>query len=302
MSTDAFVAQAPGIQQGARSGLSPLWRSWLHASCSLSGRIGLILVLLHIGVALAAPYVAPYDPTAMDTTAVRSAPSAAHPFGTDKLGRDVLSRTLLGGRAALLVTIVGTGLAMTCGGMLGITLAYLGGPADEIMMRFVDAVLAIPRLLILLVAASVLGTGDGVLILALGLLYGVEVVRIARATTLDFVASDFILAAHAIGARQRTIIFRELLPNVWNILLVDGAMRWSWMLLSFSALSFLGFGVMPPTPDWSLMIADDRALLALAPWATFFPLAAISTLIVGVNLLAGALAVDQGLEPRGRAV
>jgi peptide/nickel transport system permease protein len=120
-------------------------------------------------------------------------------------------------------------------------------------------------------------------------------VRIARATTLDFVARDFIRAAYATGVRPRNIIMRHLLPNVLDILLVEGALRWSWMLLTFSALSFLGFGVVPPTPDWGLMIASSRDVLALAPWATFFPILAISTLIIGVNLLAGALAKAIGL-------
>lgn len=280
---------------------SPLWDIWLGLRRSPSGMIGLIIVLLHMSLALAAPYIVPYDPAEFDKTAVRAAPSAAHFFGTDKLGRDVFTRTLLGGRIALLVTIAGTALAMTWGGLLGITLGYLGGMVDELVLRVVDAVLALPRLLILLLIVSLFGTSTGVLIVALGFLLGVAVIRIARATTLDFVARDFVLAAYAIGARRRTVILRELLPNVLDILIVEGAMRWSWMLLSFSTLSFLGFGVAPPTPDWGLMIANSRDLLALAPWATFFPIAAISTLIIGVNLFAGALAKAIGLD-RGGAV
>ena len=280
---------------------SPVWDIWLGLRRSPSGVVGLIIVVLHIVLALAAPAIVPYDPVAFDTAAIRAAPSVEHPFGTDKLGRDVFTRTLLGGRIALLVTMVGTGLAITWGGLLGMTLAYVGGIVDELVMRLVDAVLALPRLLILLLIASLFGTETGVLIVALGFLFGIAVIRIARATTLDFVARDFVLAAYAMGARRRTIILRELLPNVLDILLVEGALRWSWMLLSFSALSFLGFGVTPPTPDWGLMIADGRELLALAPWTSFFPIAAISTLIIGVNLLAGALAKAIGLDRRGGA-
>ncbi len=297
LETNKFI----NTQAASQPGQSPLWDIWLGLRRSPSGMIGLIIVTLHISLALAAPYIVPYDPLEFDTSAVRAAPSAAHLFGTDKLGRDVFTRTLLGGRIALLVTIVGTGLAIAWGGLLGITLAYVGGMVDEVAMRLVDAILALPRLLILLLIASLFGTDTGVLILALGFLYGVAVTRIARATTLDFVARDFVLAAYAMGARPRTIIFRELLPNVLDILLVEGALRWSWMLLSFSALSFLGFGVTPPTPDWGLMIANSRDLLALAPWATFFPIGAISTLIIGVNLLAGALAKAIGLDRGGGA-
>ena len=241
----------------------------------------------------------PYDPVTFDTTAIRAAPSVEHLFGTDKLGRDIFTRTLLGGRIALLVTMVGAGLAVTWGGLLGITLGYLGGLIDDLMMHLVDALLALPRLLILLLIASLFGTSAGILILALGFLYGIAVIRIARATTVDFVARDFVLAAYALGARRRTIILRELLPNVFDILLVEGALRWSWMLISFSALSFLGFGVAPPAPDWGLMIANSRDILALAPWATFFPIIAISTLIIGVNLLAGALTKAIGLDRGG---
>lgn len=301
MTTAASVPVLLGMREGSRPSPSPFWDIWLGLRRSPSGMVGLIIVTLHICLALAAPSIAPYDPVAFDTAAIRAAPSAEHLFGTDKLGRDVFTRTLLGGRIALLVTIAGTTLAITWGGLLGITLAYVGGIVDELVMRLVDAVLALPRLLILLLIASLFGTASGVLILALGFLFGLAVIRIARATTLDFVARDFILAAYAMGARPRTIIFRELLPNVLDLLLVEGALRWSWMLLSFSALSFLGFGVTPPTPDWGLMIADSRDLLALAPWTTFFPVAAISTLIIGVNLLAGALAKALGLDRGGRA-
>jgi len=301
MTTALSTRMLPSLQPTNPAGQSPVWAIWGGLRRSSSGLVGLILVTLHLVLALAAPAIAPYDPLAFDTTAIRAAPSIEHPFGTDKLGRDVFTRTLLGGRIALLVTMVGTGLAITWGGLLGMTLAYVGGIVDELVMRLVDAILALPRLLILLLIASLFGTASGVLILALGFLFGIAVIRIARATTLDFVARDFVLAAYAIGAPRHRIILRELLPNVLDILLVEGALRWSWMLLSFSALSFLGFGVTPPTPDWGLMIADSRELLALAPWTAFFPILAISTLIIGVNLLAGALAKAIGLDRGGRA-
>lgn len=290
------------IQEASPADQSPLWEIWGGLRRSPSGLVGLLLVTLHLVLALTAPAIAPYDPLALDTAAIRVAPSIEHPFGTDKLGRDVFTRTLLGGRIALLVTMVGTGLAITWGGLLGMTLAYVGGIVDELVMRLVDAILALPRLLILLLIAGIFGTAIEVLIVALGFLFGIAVIRIARATTLDFVARDFVLAAHAMGAPRHRIILRELLPNVLDILVVEGALRWSWMLISFSALSFLGFGVAPPTPDWGLMIADSRELLALAPWTSFFPILAISTLIIGVNLLAGALAKAIGLDRRGGAV
>jgi peptide/nickel transport system permease protein len=261
----------------------------------------LLLLLMHLLIAISAPVLAPYDPVAFDTKALRAAPSLAHPFGTDKLGRDVFSRTVWGGRTALAVTAVGTMLAVTWGGLLGITLGYVGGIWDELALRLVDVLLALPRLLVLLLTVGTLGADTGVLIGVLSFLYGIAVIRMARAATLAFVGQEFMLAAYAIGARRRTIILRELLPNVLDLLLVEGALRWSGMLLSFSALSFLGFGIVPPTPDWGLMIADGRELLALAPWISFFPIAAISTLIIGINLLAGALTKVIGLDRRDGA-
>ena len=296
MTTAISAPILPRIREISQPSHSPLWDIWLGLRRSPSGMIGLIIVALHIALALAAPAIVPYDPVAFDTAAIRAAPSVAHLFGTDKLGRDIFSRTLLGGRVVILVTVIGSVIAVTWGSFLGISVGYLGGAMDEITTRLVDAILALPRLLILLLVASVFGTDTIVLILTLGFLYGVAVIRIARATTLNFVAQDFILAAYATGVSPRRIILRHLLPNVLDILLVEGALRWSWMLLSFSALSFLGFGATPPTPDWGLMIANNRDVLALAPWATFFPIGAISTLIIGVNLLAGSLAKAIGLD------
>ena len=296
MTTAISAPILPRIREISQPSHSPLWDIWLGLRRSPSGMVGLIIVALHIALALAAPAIVPYDPVAFDTAAIRAAPSVAHPFGTDKLGRDIFSRTLLGGRVVILVTVIGSVIAVTWGSFLGISVGYLGGAMDEITMRLVDAILALPRLLILLLVASVFGTDTIVLILTLGFLYGVAVIRIARATTLNFVAQDFILAAYATGVSPRRIILRHLLPNVLDILLVEGALRWSWMLLSFSALSFLGFGATRPTSDWGLMIANNRDVLALAPWATFFPIGAISTLIIGVNLLAGSLAKAIGLD------
>jgi peptide/nickel transport system permease protein len=301
MTTAVATRQALAVETKLQAGHSPLWEIWLGLRRSPSGMVGLFIVAFHLIIALISPYVVPYDPAEFNTAAIRAAPSAEHLFGTDKLGRDIFTRTLMGGRIALMVTIVATVLAVLWGGLVGITVGYLGGWADQIVMRLVDAVLAVPRLLVLLLLASLFGTGPEVLIPMLALLSGVAVIRIARAATFDFVARDFILAAYAIGAPKRRIILRELLPNVMDILLVEGALRWSWMLLTFSALSFLGFGVTPPTPDWGLMIANSRDVLMLAPWATFFPILAISTLIVGANLLAGALAKAIGLDRGGRA-
>jgi peptide/nickel transport system permease protein len=258
--------------------------------------LGLILILLHILIAVTSPAWIPQDPLEMNADIRSQAPTAEHLMGTDRLGRDVFSRSMVGGRVTLVVTLVAIAIAIAWGGLLGIVLGLVNGRADEIIMRFVDALLSIPWLLILLLIISALGTEMWVQTLTFGFTYGILTIRVARAATLDFVTSEFVLAARARGERKRTIVLRELLPNVRDVLLVDGAMNWSWMLLGFTSLSFLGFGVLPPTPDWGFMIAKNREILAVQPLAVFGPVIMLGTLIIGINLFADAFAKALGLD------
>ncbi len=266
-----------------------------------SGLVGLILVAFHIVLAIVAPLIAPYDFKELSAQIILNAPSSEHWFGTDNLGRDVFTRTMLGGRQALLVTTVSTVLAITWGGLLGVLLGLVGGRLDELLMRLVDAFLCLPWILVLLLIVVIVGFGSGVMILTLGFFYGIPVIRMARAATHDVVVLDFVTAARARGEARSTIVRRELLPNVLDVLLVEGAMRWSWMLLAFSSLSFLGFGVAPPTPDWGLMISDARSFMSFAPWAALAPVAALSSLIIGINLSADALAKALGIDRAQKA-
>ena len=274
----------------------PLAEIWGNLRRSWGGMLGLSIIVFHILLALTSPYLVPHDPLEMNAQARNEAPSLEHPMGTDKLGRDMFSRSMVGGRVALLVTVLGTAIAITWGGLTGILLGFLGGRADELSMRIVDALLAIPWLLVLLLVISILGTKPWVQTLTFGFIYGYTAIRVARAATLDYVTHEFVLAARARGERKRTVVLRELLPNVLDVLLVDGAMTWSWMLLGFSSLSFLGFGVTPPTPDWGFMIAKNREILAIQPWAIFGPAIMLSSLIIGINLFADALAKALGLD------
>ena len=266
-----------------------------------SGLVGLILVVFHVVLAIGSPAIAPYDFRELSAQVILNAPSSEHWFGTDNLGRDVFTRTMLGGRQALVVTTVATVLAITWGGMSGVLLGLVGGRLDELLMRVVDAFLSLPWILVLLLIVVMVGSGPGVLILTLGFFYGIPVIRMARAATHDVVAVDFVTAARARGESRSTIVRRELLPNVLDVLLVEGAMRWSWMLLAFSSLSFLGFGVSPPTPDWGLMISDARSFMSFAPWAALAPVVALSSLIVGINLSADALAKALGIDRAQKA-
>ncbi|WP_299849579.1 ABC transporter permease [uncultured Roseovarius sp.] len=267
-----------------------------------SGAIGLTLVLGHIILALISPWLVTYDFKSMDSSLILEAPSAEHWLGSDHLGRDILSRVLQGGRIALLVTGIATPIALLWGGMTGILLGLVGGRVDEVVMRVVDAFLSIPGVLPLLVLVTIFGTGNEVMVPTLAFFYGIPVIRVIRAATHDVVARDFVLAARARGHSRLSIVWRELLPNVRDAMLVEGAMRWSWMLLAFSSLSFLGFGVAPPTPDWGVMIADARAYMPLAPWGVLAPVIALSSLIIGINLTADALAKAMGIDRARKAV
>ncbi len=266
-----------------------------------SGLAGLVLVAFHVVLAIASPVIAPYDFRELSAEIILNAPSSEHWFGTDNLGRDVFTRTMLGGRQALLVTTVSTVLAITWGGLLGVLLGLVGGRLDELLMRLVDAFLCLPWILVLLLIVVMVGFGAGVLILTLGFFYGIPVIRMARAATHDVVTLDFVTAARARGESRSTIVWRELVPNVLDVLMVEGAMRWSWMLLAFSSLSFLGFGVTPPTPDWGLMISDARTFMSFAPWTALAPVIALSSLIIGINLSADALAKALGIDRAQRA-
>ncbi len=266
-----------------------------------SGAIGLAIVLIHLFIAVSSPWLVPFDYKAISSLLILSPPDAVHWWGTDHLGRDVFTRTLLGGREAILVTLIATPLAVVWGGFVGIYLGLVGGKLDDVLMRLVDAFLALPWILKMLLMIATFGTGFGVLIPTLAFFYGIPVIRIARAAAHNVVARDFVLAARARGHGRLATIGRELLPNVLDALLVEGAMRWSWMLLAFSSLSFLGFGVSPPTPDWGLMVADSRTFLAIAPWSGLFPIAALSSLIIGINLTADALAKTLGVDRAQKA-
>jgi len=267
-----------------------------------SGLIGVTLIAFHLALAIISPWLVPYDFKMMDATGTLAGPSAAHWLGTDHLGRDVLTRVMLGGREALVITGIATPVALIWGGLAGVSLGLRGGWPDEVAMRLVDAFLALPGILPLLVLITVFGTGGEVLLPTLAFFFGIPVIRVARAAAHEVVARDFVSAARARGHRPLDIVRREILPNVTDTLLVEGAMRWSWMLLGFSALSFLGFGVAPPRPDWGLMVSDARVYMSLAPLGVIAPVVALSTLIIGINLTADALAKTLGLDRSRKAV
>ena len=266
-----------------------------------SGLIGLTILIFHVLLAITSPLYVPYDYKAIDPSLMLSPPSSEFWFGTDSLGRDVFTRTILGGRTALTVTFFGSLIELLWGGSLGIFCGLVGGKIDDVVMRIIDAFLSIPWILAMLLIVSLLGTTTLVLIPALGFFYGKGIVRVARAATHDVIAKDFIVSARARGHSNMSIIWNEILPNVRDAIMVEGAMRWSWMLLGFSSLSFLGFGVSPPTPDWGLMISNARGLMSFAYWAVLAPIFGLSSLIIGINLTADAFAKALGIDRSTKA-
>ncbi|WAH95856.1 ABC transporter permease [Arthrobacter sp. MMS18-M83] len=263
---------------------------------SRTATFGFVLVIVNIVVAVLAPVLTSYDPVATDAMSALQESSGAHLLGTDALGRDTLTRTLFGGQYALAISFTATGLTVLLGSVIAGIAAYRGGIVDDIITRVLDSVLAVPAILSMLVVVTIFGTGPWVIILAVAVVYTGGVTRIVRAAAMDVMPKDFITAAKARGEGMFSILVREVFPNVLDIILVEFAMRASWVVLLISSLSFLGFGASPPTPDWGLMVAENRNLMAVVPLATLSPIAALASLIVGLNLAADGLAKSFGID------
>ena len=265
-------------------------------------RLGLSLVGLTILIAVLAPWLAPYDPIATNADNALAGSSWSHWLGTDQYGRDVLSRTIEGGRFALLVSLLATTVAVVVGTLLGAIAAYYGRWVDAAATRVLDAVLAVPAVLALLLIVSVFGNSLWVLVLAISVVYVPAVARVVRGATRPVLSTGYVTAARARGERSLPIIRREVLPNILDTILVEFAMRASWVVLLVSTLSFLGFGVNPPTPDWGLMIQENRTALTVAPAGTLAPIVTLSLLVVGLNLAADGLGKYLGVDRARRGV
>ncbi|MCI2417621.1 ABC transporter permease [Saccharopolyspora sp. K220] len=263
---------------------------------STSARIGLVIVGVHILLALLAPLISPYSPVANDPAQALLGGSWQHWAGTDQYGRDVLSRVLHGGQYALTVSFLATLCTVGLGTLIGTFVALRGGWLDNVVMRVLDAVLSVPPILALLVIVTVFGTGSGVIVLAVTVVYTPAVVRVVRAAAQGVVPADYVTAARARGERALPILVREIFPNIVDVVFVEFAMRASWAVLLISSLSFLGFGVNPPAPDWGLMVAENRTAITVVPLASLAPIIALATLVVGLNLAADGLSKAWGVD------
>ena len=263
--------------------------------------IGVLLVLVHLLAAVTSPWWVPHDPTALVAPALEP-PSAEHLFGTDELGRDFLSRVIMGGRVAIVVAFSSGLIAALVGGLIGLAAAYYRGWVDDVVSRLVELKLAIPSILFVALFVTGFGQSIGVLVLVIGIIKMMGAIRTARAAGIQLMALGYVKAAQLRGETGPTVIVRELLPNVSELLLVEFALRSSSALLLVSALSFLGLGLTPPTPDWGLMVHAGLSAIHSEPWLILIPALCISTLVIGVNFATEGLADAFGLDAaRGSA-
>ena len=255
------------------------------ASRTMAGRFGLSLVLMHLTLALVGEWLAPYPPTEFHLDHQLEAPSWQFWFGTDQFGRDILSRTMSGARSIIGISVAGTALGVGLGTIVGMSSGYKGGKTDEFVMRIVDGMMAFPTLLLAIIMITTLGSSAQNIVIALGFVFMPRTARVMRVTVLELKPLEFVQSARLRGEPAYYVIFREILPNTVPTLAVEASIRLSYAVLIASSLGFLGLGVQPPSPDWGLMIAESQILLADAPWIAFAPMAAVTSLIVGVNLL-----------------
>jgi peptide/nickel transport system permease protein len=261
-----------------------LWRAVLRTT---EGKIGIGLGAFMIGLIVLGQLLGPA--TDYNVAAPGSGSSAAHWFGTDALGRDVLSRFLDGGGTVLLIPLVAVTLSLIIGGSLGLFGAYWGGRPDVVISKVFDVILTLPPLLIVLVIIGGLGSSDTVLIITVALVYAPGMGRVVRGTAQSVIVNPYVLSAQARGERDLSIIFREVLPNVTGPTLAEFGLRLTYGILFVATLSFLGLGVQPPASDWGLMVAENRGLITVAPWGTMLPALGITALAVALNLSADAL-------------
>ena len=260
--------------------------------------LGLIVIAIFIALALFAPLIAPYDPIATSWSLVRKPPSALHWFGTDDLGRDVLSRVIYGTRASLLAGVISVGIALCVGVPLGLLSGYRGGFMDALISRMTDAMLACPSLILAIAFAAFLGPSLGNAMIAIGITATPIFVRLTRAQTMNVKVEDYVEAARAIGNPRWRIALFHILPNILPALLVQATLSIATAIIAEAALSFLGLGQQPPAPSWGSMLNAAQRFLTSAPWMAIWPGLAIFLVVLSLNLVGDGL--RDALDPRAR--
>ncbi len=264
-------------------------RWWVPIRRQPSAIAGLLIVGAYLVMAVCAPFLATHDPVLQDFSVALQPPNGEHWLGTDSFGQDVYSRVLYGARLALWIGFASVSLGLLGGMSIGLIAGLVGGPIEWALMRLVDSILAFPEIILAMAFIAVLGLGVENLIYALGVSFIGPFARIVRSDVLQVKALPFIEAAQLMGVSSWRIILRHLLPNVMSSLLVQAGIRISTAILLASGLSFFGIGVVPPTPDWGLIIAEGRGFITMAPWISGFPGAALAILLIGLTLLGDGL-------------
>lgn len=263
--------------------------AWQRATRSGGLAIGLVLALAMVLVALAAPWLAPYDPNAQDVLLKLEPPSAAHPFGTDDFGRDVLSRVIYGSRISLFVGAIATLAGVLAGTIIGVVSGYFGGLVDRVVTALTDVLLSFPQLIMGLILVAVLGASLTNLILAIAITAVPAFVRVARASTLAMKERDFVDACRSLGFGDARIMFMHVLPNILDEVVVMGSLWFAAAIRTESTLAFIGLGVPPPTATWGGIIRDGFDNLLDAPWLSIFPSIGLLAIMIALNLIGDGL-------------
>jgi len=291
LSSEAAVRSEPP----SRTFIDDVWRRFRRAPGALTGAVVVAAVLL---IAIFAPLIAGSDPLAQNLAQQAQAPSAAHWFGTDKLGRDLFARIVYGARISIRIGFVAVGLAITAGTLIGLVAGYAGGRVDTLLMGAMDVMLAFPSIILAIGITTILGPSITNLMIAVGIVYVPQYARLARSSVLNLRDTEFVEAARAIGARTPEILARHILPNILTPLLVQATLGIATAELEAAGLSYLGLGARPPMPEWGAMLNDARDYWLSAPWALVFPGVSITLLVLGFNLLGDGL--RDALDPKGR--
>lgn len=274
----------------ARAGRTPRKQGLLRRALqSKRTVVGLVLTLAVLTVAFLGPYLAPHSATEF-VAAPFSPAGIGGPFGTDNLGRDVLSRFLAGGQTLMILAIIATALGVGLGALVGVLAAYRRGWLDELLMRAGDVALAFPQIVLALLFLSIIGPELWLLVLMVGFGHLPRVARVVRGAALSVVERDFVKAAESVGIPRWRIMIGEIVPNISSTLAVEFGLRLTYSIGLVAGLSFLGLGMQPPAADWGLMINENRIALTISPWSVVLPVIAIALLTVGTNLVTDGLA------------
>jgi peptide/nickel transport system permease protein len=289
----------------AESMTAPLAAPLVEVASRPARRNGLVLfgaaiIVIMVLLAVFAGVVAPYDPTEMKVADALKRPSLAHPFGTDRFGRDVLSRTIYGSRIALGVAISSIGLALVAGAILGLAGGYVGGATDLVIGRAMDVLFSFPTLILAIGIAAMLGPGLDNAALAIAVVYAPLFSRVVRGPVIAERAKEYAVAALGLGAGTFRVVLRHILPNVLATLIVQTSVSLAYAILTEAALSYLGLGTQPPAPSWGTMLNEGRTYLETAPWMSVFPGLAIMLAVLGFNLLGDGLRSALDPQLRGR--